>query len=510
VSITSPYRIVVALAVLAALCLLGRPPVAAQAEVDDAQLLHQLESTENEVVQSYMGKSSPNPPRYYSDGQWYAPEGPECWNCYDSAGTAAAVLSDQGLGGEEYARVAIETTDTAIADHQAPDGAFEGSASADAGLTTGFYAVELALNYFELRKALPAATRARWAASLAAAAEYLINSGDTTWYINGNVNLRQTEVLWLAWQVTGNPYFKQQYEQEWAFTIAPPQSRWPGFGLQITTAPTAADGSNGAGYLAESGGGAPGFDPEYTMVQLGTATSMYIFSREARWLRLMNLFYNQIIPLVEVTPPPHSVWNLNATQGARKDELTPFITSALYVLVSGGVRPELEEGLPAQFTTIEDTFHGAMTFTNATLYKDVGGELTMPILDAQWPSGVSGEESPPEGASSEDGVEGRCAPCPSTPPEVPAATTTPEETTSLRALGPGLSASSAATPLLAAERARPVVKSAHKRPRASRASCARARRGKDGATRRGGSRRGAHARSLHRCKGSASSRSKRA
>src|ERR1035441_6884684 len=283
----------------------GRPP-AADAQVNDRQLVSQLASVESEVIQSYMGKSTPNPSRYYSDGQWLTKEGVECWNCYDAAGTAAAVLFDQGVGGPEYEQIAVETTNTTIADRQQANGSFEGSAAEPSGVTTSFYGVLLGVNYLELRNVLDASTKSRWSAALAADANYLINSGDTTWYINGNINIRQTEVMWLAWQITGDHYFEQQYEDEWAFTMAPPQTRWSGYGLQLSVTPTDPDGSDGSGYLAESGGGTPGFDPEYTELQLDTATQMYVLSRESRWLRLVNLLYNQLKPRIEVTSPPRS------------------------------------------------------------------------------------------------------------------------------------------------------------------------------------------------------------
>jgi hypothetical protein len=377
------------LAALAGLCVTAGHPAAAAAQGNDGQLVSQLASVESEVIQSYMGKSTPNPPRYYSDGQWYAPEGLECWNCYDGAGTAAGVLFDQGIGGHEYEQIAIETTNRAIADRQQPNGMFEGSAAQSAGITTAFYAVQLGVSYFELRNVLGAPTRKRWAAALAAAADSLITAGGTTWYVNGNINLRETEVMWLAWKVTGNPYFKQQYESEWTFTMAPPQPRWLEFGLHLTVIPTDQDGSNGAGFLAESDVvDTPGFDPEYTLLQLDTATQMYVLSREARWLRLTNLLYNQLVPRIEVTPSPNSVWILNGLGGTRKNQLVPFTTAALYVLVAGGYRPELAGGLAAQFASIETEFRKAMSVSSANFYRDLAEELSTPMLDEQWPLGV--------------------------------------------------------------------------------------------------------------------------
>ena len=376
------------LSAIAALFLTAIPTTKVEAQGRTGPLVARLASTESEVIDSYIGGRSPNSPRYYAAGHWYAKGGLECWNCYDAAGTAAGVLFKQGIGGEEYRRIAVATTDAAINERQRRDGSFEGSAASNAPITTAFYAVQLGIAYLELHSELDAATRNRWSSSLASAARFLVQSGQTTWYINGNINIRETEVMWLAWQATGDQYFARQYEAEWAFTTAPPQSRWPGFGLRLSVVPTRADGSNGSGYLAESGGGAPGFDPEYTMLQLDTATQMYVLSREARWLRMVNLLYNQLRPLVEVTAAPRFAWDLNATRGSRKNQKTPFTTPALYVLVAGGHRPDLAPGLGAQLASIENEFHGAMSFANANLYRDLAEELATPLLAEQWPSGV--------------------------------------------------------------------------------------------------------------------------
>jgi hypothetical protein len=401
------------LAALACICIAMQNAPSADAQPNESALVGHLASVESEVIQSYMGKTGTNPPRHYSDGQWFAEGGIECWFCYAAAGTAAGVLYDEGVGGSEYKQVAIETTNATIADHQVASGVFEGGAG-PAAINTAFYSVQLGLNYIELQDVLTPSTKSAWSASLAAAAHYLVESGQTTWYINGNINLRMAEVMWLAWKITGDHYFDEQYEAEWAFTIAPPQKRWTGYGLQESVVATDPDGANGAGYLAESDGEAPGFDPEYTMLQLDTATQMYVLSREARWLRLVNLMYDQLIPLVEVTSPPRSAWDLNATGGTRKNEDIPFTTPALYLLVAEGVRPELESGLVAQFTSIENEFQGAMSFTNANLYRDLAEELSTPMLNEQWPAGIDGaqvtttegSQSPPEEGKS------KCTGCP--------------------------------------------------------------------------------------------------
>src|SRR6185436_19574088 len=114
---------------------------------------------------------------------------------------------------------------------------------------------------------------------VAGAADFLIRNGNLTWYTNGNINIGNTELFYLAWRVSGAERFRQAYNQSWAFTLHPPQDRWPGFGLQLLdTGSSSVDDNGAAGYLAESGGGQPGFDAEYAGVQLDVVSHLYVLS----------------------------------------------------------------------------------------------------------------------------------------------------------------------------------------------------------------------------------------
>lgn len=359
-----------------------------------------LSSTGNQVLQSYMTQSSASDPRYYSNGVWYATDGPACWYCYDSAAVGAATLSQQPGGNAQLRQVAIDTFNTAIAQHQLANGAFDDDTGAADGIGTGFFTVDLGIAYLELRSTLGPRTSATWSAAIGAAADYLINSGNTTWYVNGNVNLRQTEVMWLAWVATRQQRFLTAYDSEWSFTINPNQARWPGFGLQITTRPTKADGSDGAGYLAESGGGAPGFDPSYTDAQLDTATDLYVLTHDPKYLRLMNLLFNQLRPLIDQT------WTLDALNGTRKNDLEPFLDPAVSVLVDSGDRPDLAPGLASQMARLQQEYTGAESFTNENYYKGFEAWISTPLLNLGWPQGMApdtrasqgGTPSPPGGS----------------------------------------------------------------------------------------------------------------
>jgi hypothetical protein len=374
------------LAAASTLLLLPPPAFGAQSSADTTSSynasLNGLAAALPAALNGYMIRTSPADPRYYADGVWYATDGVLCWYCYDSAAVGAATLS-QVDDDPSLAQVAIATFNTALSQHQLPSGAIDFADGAPDGIGTGFFAVNLGITYLELETSLDSATQARWRTAIAAAASYLISSGNTTWYINGNINLRQTEVMWLAWAITHQQRFLAAYNAEWTFTVAPAQSRWSGYGLKITHTPTRSDGSNGAGYLAESGGGKPGFDPAYTQAQLDTATDLYVLTRDPRYLRLMNLEFNQLRPLINTD------WTLDAEGGTRENYLTPFMSAAVSVLAASGDRPDLVPMVSSQLTHVESSYKGAATFTNVNFYKGFECWLSMPLLNRQWPQGMA-------------------------------------------------------------------------------------------------------------------------
>lgn len=361
--------------------------LAGQAGASTADLaLNGLARTARAVLATYMSANSASDPRYYLDGTWHATDGPDCWYCYDAAATGAATLSQQPDGDQQLRNVAVDTFNTAIAKYQLRNGAFADPYPTPDGIGTGFFTVDLGISYLELQRSLDHETRTAWAAAIAKAADYLIKSAYTEWYTNGNVDLRQTEVMWLAWTITHERRFLSTYNAEWAFTTAPDHKRWPGFGLRITRRPSRSDGSDGSGYLAESGGGAPGFDPAYTGAQLDTATDLYVLTRDPRYLRLMNLLFNQLRPLISAD------WILNATRGTRTSYMTPFMSAAVSVLAASGDRPDLAPSVARQLALVEAQYTGAKAFTHVNFYKGFEGWLSMPLLNRQWPQGMAPDE----------------------------------------------------------------------------------------------------------------------
>jgi hypothetical protein len=154
--------------------------------------------------------------------------------------------------------------------------------------------------------------------------------GSLGFYVNGNINLGDTLFVYLTWHATRDPALKDAFERSLNFTLAPPQDRWSGFGLQYGKEPVRPDGSDGRGYLAEAGTGPPGFDPYYTTLQADRAALLYLVSRDPRAKRLLNLLTNTLLSRRTKTPP----WFLDVSNGSRHPGprgLAAFVSPAVAV-----------------------------------------------------------------------------------------------------------------------------------------------------------------------------------
>jgi hypothetical protein len=319
-------------------------------------------------------KSSSTDTQWYASGRWHFTTGDDTWFTQAGPATLEATLW-RVTGGTASARKAraIQTFDLLLARYQNADGSFGTDAVA-----TQFFANELATTYLVLGNALARKTRARWRHAIAGAASFMIKHGDVTWEANGNVNLGETELQWLAWAITGASKFRDAYELEWTYLVAPPQDRWPGYGLHFTRMPRRADGADGAGYLAENGGSGPGYDPEYTMLQLSEAAHAFLLSDDPRFLRLANLMANQ---LDERTTHPQ--WILDARGGSRRSHVEPFTSAGITVLATAGGRTDLLRQLNAQSGKMYSTYlaNAVDDWGNAGYYRGYGLDLGTALLD---------------------------------------------------------------------------------------------------------------------------------
>jgi hypothetical protein len=345
-------------------------------------------------------KSSADDPTYFDSGQWLNST-TTCWSCSNGGlSTAAATLwRATGSTRTDLLQKATVTIDTAIATRQGPDGAFSpppGSADGQPpGIATMFFGVEMGTVLIELAPTLDPARQAAWTSSLARAADYVVNGGFSTWYANGNLNLGDVELLYLAWRATGESRFQTAYETAWSFVLQPPQDRFPGDGLHIVKEPSSPDGSDGAGYLAENGPGGVGFDAEYSELQLDVACRLYLLSGDPRALRLANLLVNMLLPRVGAD------WLLDTSGGTRHTEpnrKVPFLTSALAVLGWRAGRGDLA-GLVTSHLAATTTQYGfAWNQTNDVFRRALGNDVSVIAmaagLDAA-PAAVEPVEPPP-------------------------------------------------------------------------------------------------------------------
>ncbi len=376
---------VAALAVAFGSALVGAPPATAAARVGqapDPAVVQGVTRLLRDSLFALSERSGPDDPQYFADGVWNSAD-PSCWYCQVGAGTAAAVLW-RATGGRDpgLAALATATFDRAIADHRNADGSF-GDPRDSPDIATMMFGVELGTSYVELGRTLGPARRRRWAAALAGGAEFLIRNGNLSWYTNGNINVGNVELFYLAWRATGEPRFRRAYDAAWRFALGPSQSRWPGFGLHRLSESVRSVGGvalhGPAGYLAESGGGRPGFDPEYTELQLDVTSRLYVLSHDPRALRLANLLVNAVLPRVNAD------WYLNTSGGTRHTQpnrYVPFLTPALAVLGWLGHRRDLAALLPAQFAEVDQVYRGALTYSSINMYRGLGNEVAVMLQAA--------------------------------------------------------------------------------------------------------------------------------
>jgi hypothetical protein len=334
----------------------------------------------DDSIRSLAQVDSPTDRQRFAGGRWRsADEG--CWFCQVGPGTAAAVLWRSNRE-PRLRTLALSTFDRAIQAHRRTDGGFDGES---VEITTMMFGLELATAYLELRPALGTVREKRWRAAIVGAADYLHENGNLAWYTNGNINLGNTTLFYLAWKVSGQKRFLSDYETSFAFMISPP-SRWKGFGLKLDRTPKKRDGSDGKGYLAESAGATPGFDAEYTHLQADVAARLYVVSHDPRALRLLNLLVNKLLDGVD------SDWALSTAGGTRHAEAgrkIPFTTPALAVLVTSGARPDLAPRLARQLGRIEREFRGALTYSHRNMYRGLGNEVAVILQSARGKSAAA-------------------------------------------------------------------------------------------------------------------------
>ena len=320
------------------------------------------------------------------NGLWVGGD-PVYWRSSSGPGLAAAAVA-ASTGDPTMRADAEQTFDTLIAEHEQPNGSFTAAPGTSdpqsPDIDTMFFVSNLGMALWALRPQMTSGEVATWTAAITAGANYLVNNGNLTWYTNGNIVVGNALVMALAYWATANPIYETYFQQELAFAIAPPQNRWPGFGLIYTKVPSLPDGSDGAAYLAESGGGAPGFDADYTQLQLDQLTRLYLVTRSPQVLRLVNLLVNQEWSLVDT-----STLELNTSGGTRHPQPNrwiPLTTPALALSASAGEQSYLTPFLQQQAGLIESVYSGLTNHWNAGGQYDFGLQAATLVLLGLSPS----------------------------------------------------------------------------------------------------------------------------
>jgi hypothetical protein len=321
-------------------------------------------------------------PRSAPAGVWSNDGESACFRC--DAGLALAMAAAAAAAGNRVQRgIAEQIFDHDITAYQQTNGAF-GTTPDGSDLETMFFTVELGTAAILLKPDQTPERHERWVSSVTRAADFLIRNGNLSWYTNGNIAIGNALVMALAARVTGNPLYTAHYRAAITFATAPPQARWPGFGFIYTDSSVRADGLDGKGYFTEGAADAiPGFDAEYTMLQIDFLARLYVINREPVVLRMLNMVTNELMTRVNTT-----TWRLNTSGGTRHPQMNrefPFDTAALAVLANLGNRPYMQRFVPSQTAAYIKAFKGddgerlryAVGMTAATVLMSQPGSARM-------------------------------------------------------------------------------------------------------------------------------------
>jgi hypothetical protein len=277
---------------------------------------------------------------YYWEGASISSFSSGCFRC--ASGPAVLAAADAVLNANVNSfNVASAYMTASIRDHQLADGSFTPAAAGETGndIQTVFFGLSLAETYLLIGDKIGEPTQQQWRAAITSAADFLIRNRNLTWYTNGNISLANAVFMRLTAQITQRADYSALADEALGFVMHPDPTRWPGRGLIYTKAPTLPDGSDGAGYLTETGPGGTGLDTDYLVMQADLASWLYVVSGSGDSLKLLNTLTNQLLTRVNL-----SSWSLETGGGTRHtDAYRPieFTSPSLIVLALSGQRPDL-------------------------------------------------------------------------------------------------------------------------------------------------------------------------
>jgi hypothetical protein len=270
-----------------------------------------------------------------------------CARCNSGPAVAAAAIYAVDKDPNRLA-FATESIDLLIQAQHHSNGALSNDPTVGADVETMFDADNIGMATLLLKPSLDPAHLASWTATVSGAADYLINNGNVHWYTNGNIVVGNTLTFALAYKLTGLAKYQTAYSQMLSFAVSPPQTgMWAGYGFVTTKQSTAVDGSDGAGFFTEAGGAdgvfRVGYDPDYTMLQSDQLARLYLVTRDAEVLRLLNMVTNQLMTGLNPTT------GMIPGMGTRHQYQTDFFdSSAPAVLAYQGGRTDLKSLVASQ------------------------------------------------------------------------------------------------------------------------------------------------------------------
>lgn len=309
-----------------------------------------------------------------STGAWVTPN-TDCWACVQGGLSSAEAASWTRTSDPTALANAIRGIEAGI-HSQGADGGWLAPASYTTDTQsepdrTTFFADEEAATFFVVYSKLTDAQRTAWRASIASAAKYLTPTA-TGWYTNGNINLGQAELLYLAWKATGDSTLKDSFEAAWAFLMNPgaTSAKWVQYGYRQT--------SFGGCYLTETGSFGTGWDPNYTILQLNIASRLFLLTGEQRFGDLASCMLKQEMSRVSTTD-----WSMDQAGGTRHSTgSVGFDTSAFAVLALHDSRSDLQSSIAPALDAGERYFNTASYWFRALGTDFSVSELATGVQDS--------------------------------------------------------------------------------------------------------------------------------
>jgi hypothetical protein len=275
-----------------------------------AALIGQQRSILEQAVNAFQANN-------YHQGAWDPSEyttaqGDGWWQKEQWPAITAAVLSADAnaTGAAVEAKVAADTVNTAIAQHQLPNGAWdEGPQGSTAASVVGgsFWAEAegIIANVLHDGDRVDAGTLRRWEQSMVSYCSWLENSGEATWYANGNVNINFALVFLATYKLAvdvGDTAFQRRaladYRAEQRFIVNPNRKPagdwgWHQVGRTGWFSETPPGTGPGNWYCADGQVPCVGLDWEYIEAQLETAAWGYVLSGyDGWWEKIVRYEFN--------------------------------------------------------------------------------------------------------------------------------------------------------------------------------------------------------------------------